>query len=159
MFNNVSPNDLVRDELYLERALEYRYSLFGKYLVDMLNTNKDMGVWDRSTPEDKSELVWWLMNESWEGYAKMNHHLPLYWISLIATLLQFDFLPRNVFNFGRSVIGALDLEKYMSTHAMPCGEAEALRRDYEVCLHGLNSYPLERLGPDVPEDAWGYSDQ
>lgn len=158
MFPGIEVESLLKDDVYLFPARDDIYLRFLKYFVELFDYPRARAVWDQSNAEERSDRLWWVINETWELYCKANENLPVIWLATAKKALEWDHVPINFHPWVLAILEHFDLERYHAAYHLPRDEYEAIARDLPVVLEGLRNYPAEKLTAPIDEDNWGYID-
>jgi hypothetical protein len=131
-----------------------------KYFSDLYDYRQAIERWNNQLgPIQRSERLWWVMNEGWKSYCTMRPNMPLHWLGISKRALQWDHVPSNLHPWALAILESFDLPRYQAAYHMPAEEYEAVARDLPVVLQGLRDHPKDRLAPPIDETNWGLTDQ
>lgn len=159
MFPNTTIDELTSDQVYEFGQTKSVYLALLEYYANLFDYPNAQARWNRADPEMRSGKLWWVMNEAWEEFGKVNPNLPLAWLGTAKRALQLDHMPSNFHPWALAILERFDLARYQAAYHLPPEEYEAIARDLPVVLQGLREYPPEKLGPPIDETNWGFNDQ
>ncbi|NHQ85214.1 hypothetical protein HA050_03700 [Iodobacter sp. HSC-16F04] len=158
MFPCSSIDDLTSDDVYLFNScnpvyLELLKCYSSIFDYDVMNELVDEEVFNYGY------LFWWVINETWELYGKINPAIPMRWLAISKRALQWDYMPGNFHPWALAILESFDLPRYQAAYHLPLDEFTAIEQDLPVVLEGLRNYPKENLAEPMDEDNWGLVDQ
>ena len=159
MFPNASIEALTSDKVYEFGSTKPVYLALLKYFSDLHDYPRAERVWRESTPDERSDSMWWVMNEGWGQYGTVNPDIPVRWLAISQRALYWDHVPSNFHPWALAILEKFDLPRYQAAYKLPPEEYEAIARDLPVVLQGLRDYPRDKLAPPIDETNWGYTDQ
>jgi hypothetical protein len=158
MFPNTTIEELTSNKVYQFAQTKSVYLALLEYYAALFDEPWAKENWASADPELRSGKLWWVINEAWEEFCKVNPNLPLAWLATAKRALQLDHMPSNFHPWALAILEKFDLPHYQAGYRLPPEEYQAIAHDLPLALQGLRSYPPEKFAPPIEEDNWGYSD-
>ncbi|MDW5415701.1 hypothetical protein R6242_03845 [Iodobacter sp. CM08] len=165
MFPSVDVNEFCSDVIYQFGDCKPLYLALTEYYKALY----DSGSYEERIAEQERghefrqdmycSSFWWVINEAWESYGKLNPAIPMRWLAISKRALQWDYMPSNFHPWALAILESFDLPRYQAAYHLPLDEFTAIEQDLPVVLEGLRNYPKEKLAEPMDEDNWGYVDQ
>ena len=159
MFPNTTIDELTSDKIYQFEQTQPIYLALMDYYSALFDKEYARQDWARFSMNGRNDKLWWVINEAWEEFGKVNPNLPVAWLGTAKRALQLDHMPSNFHPWALAILEKLDLSRYQAAYHLPPEEYNAIARDLPIVLQGLRDYPPEKFAPPIDETNWGFTDQ
>jgi len=148
------------DEVYEGRSDSVTYEELTHYYSELYGIRHFLEVWKGFDPEDRSDHVWWMLNENLAGFSGPSCRLPIFWLALAKRLTLLNHVPRNVADFLLEFFGSLDVGRFALVRNLNAQQRDELLDDIDDVVQTIKTMKREaRLGPDIRDEDWGAMDQ
>ena len=148
------------DEIYEECSDSVTYEEMAHYYSELYGIRHFLEAWKGFDPEDRSDHVWWMLNENLAGFSGPSCRLPIFWLALAKRLTLLNHVPRNVADFLLEFFGSLDVGRFALARNLNAQQRDELLDDIDDVVQTIKTMKREaRLGPDIRDEDWGAMDQ
>ncbi|WP_343606838.1 hypothetical protein [Roseateles sp.] len=148
------------DEIYEECLDSFTYGDLARYYSELYGIRHFLEAWKTFDSEDRSDHVWWMLNENLKGFSQPSCRLPIFWLALAKRLVLLNHVPRNVANFVLEFFCSLDVNRFAIAGRLNSHQRIGFLDDIDEVVRAIEAMKDEgRLGPDIRDVDWGISDQ
>lgn len=112
MFPEVRLSDVLIDQVYNFPGRKSLYIEFLRYFIDLYDYPRAIAIWNQSSVEERSGRLWWVINEAWESYCKVNENLLVIWLATAKKALEWDHVLINFHPWALAILKRFDLEGF-----------------------------------------------
>ena len=154
IFPDASIDALSGDSIYDFPVASPVYQGMLEYLTGFFEFSSVRQVLANGSDEEKADLIWRILNESWWLFGRVNSEVPVRWTALAKRMLEVGIIPSNVYEYCKAIIGNFDLQRYQLKYQLPDYDYHALVRDLPLIKQLLQDFPRAQLMPPIPELQW-----
>lgn len=148
------------DEIYEECLDSLTYEELTRYYSELYGIRHFLEAWKIFDSEDRSDHVWWMLNENLNGFSQPSCRLPIFWLAFAKRLILLNHVPRNVAGFLSEFFCSLDVDRFALARRLNAQQRNELLDDINDVVRKIETMRHEaRLAPDIHDEAWGISDQ